>query len=226
MPAKRETFGLDLDDCVSPFDAPFRLWLEEEKGIYLVDRVEGQFAYSEAYPGQITEREAIDLIKEFTWEASVDMMKPYPGAVEAIEEISTQLDIHVITARPKAERAPTQTLVDKYIGEYVVALHMPNTGDEHSTASKATVCNEIGAIAHVDDSDSNVWKVIEGTNGATKGLLLKDEEHVHNGAVVHEDAIIIPDLMTVARMNEYRQEEGRWPKQSEIGSLQASSSDS
>jgi len=212
--------GVDWDDDVAPFDKPFRQFVRQTKGVILENPLEGKFSYHEAYPWiNITHEEYVEMIAEFSLGPAIDLMEPFQGAIEAIAELSKRYDIHIITARPSEQRPATARLINKHIGEYVTWLHMPNRGEDHLNADKGTLCKLLGAVAMIDDADHNINMVIEKTQGQTKGVLHKNDYHRHNGFDLHPEAIIIPNLMSYVKVDDFMREEGHWPTQKETDEL-------
>lgn len=225
--SKKEVLAVDLDDNLTTFDGPFRIpWVYENTGKLLLNPEEGEFAYEKAYKdkGLTTER-VQQLIDGFlASDKSLKWITPYPGAKEVMAELSERYEIHIITARPAIHRQMTERLIQMHFDGYVEELHMPNNNGDHISANKATVCRAIGATALIDDADHNINQVMYGAD--TQGILVKYKGQRHNGGPdLHPDAIIIPNLMTVVKLDEFRQEHKRWPDQSEVESLLAGSTD-
>ncbi len=190
----KEVLAVDFDDCIVPFDIPFRSWLHEEHGVDLraVKAVKGKFHYDEAYPKSGISKEQFGKFIDSYTEGFSSEAPPYPGAKEGLEQLSEVYELHIVTARPPQYRDVTEASVEQHIGVGVFeAVHTAEYNGDHKLTSKVSTFKKIGAVAAVDDADHNVNAAI---GAGLKGFSIQLPEHSHNGHNLHESAIVIAGL--------------------------------
>ena len=210
----KENVVLDLDGVVTEFDRPFRRRAHKEKDLKVLDehRTNREFYYHRAFPNEITsDAVAVELLDWFTVEHSVSDCVPFPESNEALERLAVLFNVHINTARPHNHREQTLELIEKHFSGLITEVHL-NTRKEY-------ICRNLGAVAIADDADHNVVSVHLATDGVTQGILVKRAHHIHNGHDLPPGVIVVPDLLTVAKVSEFRNEEGSWPEQSQIERL-------
>ena len=193
----KEVFAVDFDDCVIPFDAPFRAWIQTETGITLHtdDVVPGKFHYDEAYPDcGLLKEDFAQLIDNYITNASADV-PPGEGTVEALEQLSEVFELHIVTARPHQHLEVTRQSVYQHFGEHIFnGIHTAEFNGDHSTTSKVTIYKKIGAIATVDDADHNINAAIKA---GMIGISLQHPDHHHNGHTLPPTAITVSSLSEI-----------------------------
>ena len=193
----KEVMAVDFDDCIIPFDTPFRQWALTEHAIVLDKEkaVKGKFHYDEAYPESgLTSSLTGQLIDQYLAEASVETV-PYDGVIEDLQMLIDFFDLQIVTARPPEHRDVTVASIERHIGAGVFsAVHTAEYNGDHKLTSKVSTYRRIDAKVAIDDADHNVNAAIEA---GLIGISVQYPEHTHNGHNLHEDALVVASLKEI-----------------------------
>lgn len=75
---------------------------------------------------------------------------PLPGAIEAIGELASKYELHIVTARSDSTIATTNQMLHKFFPDAFKSIIFTNHFSDKSR-TKADVCNELGATYLIDD---------------------------------------------------------------------------
>jgi hypothetical protein len=193
----KKVFAIDFDDCLVPFDVPFRAWVGKTQGIILADAdcVPGKFHYDDAYPNSgLTGDDFGVLIDDYTKTASVDI-EPYEMVLESLKILSEFFSLHVVTARPPKHLNVLMGSIDRHFGSgFFDGVHAVGSQDGHKRTTKIDAYNEISAVAAIDDADHNVNAAI--SVGLT-GFSIQYPDHKHNGHSLSPDALVVRSFKEV-----------------------------
>lgn len=85
---------------------------------------------------------------------------PIQGAVEALLHLLVDYEFHAVTARSDKLEKQTLNWIDEYFPNIFTKVHFGNAYDaEHRKRKKSAICQEIGAVLHIDDAPHNAIDV-------------------------------------------------------------------
>lgn len=98
-----------------------------------------------------TRAEAVERVRAWLQSEEHGAALPVDGALEAIEQLSKDHELHIITARPSDSRAVTERWLQKYLPSHFAGIHFTNDY-EPGSGSKGKICRELGVAFLVEDS--------------------------------------------------------------------------
>jgi len=100
-----------------------------------------------------TREEAIDCVYDFHSSKHFEQMQPIAGAYEALRQLSTKYELHVVTSRQASIEDATRAHAALLFPGVFTAIHIGNHyGKSGAKRSKPQMCADIGAVALIDDS--------------------------------------------------------------------------
>lgn len=83
------------------------------------------------------------------------LVRPVPGALEAIKELANGYSLQIFTSRPEGVRKTTLAWIEQHFNEVFDDFHFTNIfagKKEHKPIAKSEVCQKIGAVVLIDDA--------------------------------------------------------------------------
>lgn len=150
----REMLATDIDEVLFPFVEEFSKWHNEEYGtVFTVDdfhTYEFEQVLKEPVP------EVVHRLRLFLHQDQ-GHVEPVQGSQDSIARIGEAHDLAAITARHPELENPTRAYLLRYFRDNLASLTLVGHKETVKIVrTKAEVCQEIGAIALVDDSISHV----------------------------------------------------------------------
>lgn len=140
--------GIDLDDVIADF---FETLLEHHNKKYgRSDRAE-DFKEWKWWPvWGITREETIKRVDEFHEIHKIEEVPPIKGALDAINKLSKDNELFVITSRPSRFKNKIESWIKHHLKREIRVIH---AGDFHKDgrATKAEICQELGVELMVED---------------------------------------------------------------------------
>jgi uncharacterized HAD superfamily protein len=168
--ADKEAIAVDIDEVLFPMAATLLDYYNGEHGTkYRLEQMTSYFL--EDLTGE-TEQEMLKKIEAYLATEHYQKGKPIAGAIEAIHSLREKYRLVVITSRDHFYRGSTERFLDEHFGGLYDELYY--THDEHEPEkrkSKYEICQEIGAVALVDD---HLKYVISCAEHGIKGVLFGD----------------------------------------------------
>jgi 5'(3')-deoxyribonucleotidase len=162
----RETIAIDIDEVLAPLHELFFAYHNEVYGTNYP--VMGEHYHIDEYTGESNES-LIRKLRHFLETDSYKQLRPFEDAAGAMERLSHDYDLVVLTSRQDIFVESTERWLQKYFPKVFKAVHFSHyvvgTG---VSKPKAEFCQEIGAAYLVDDSLSTILKCPEHD---IKGLL-------------------------------------------------------
>ena len=170
-----ETLLIDIDQCVAEFVIPFVRWANQRYDTDVPEKDPDRYYFFGDFG--ITNEDADRVLLDYYTEAN-GTIESIPGAIEAVQILSTFYDVRYCTARPHERRDQTMVwLAEKGILAPII----------HSSArqgSKVDIVKEYGAIGIVEDNPYTASRV--ATAGYTCWLL----DYPYNREVVEHSLIV------------------------------------
>ncbi len=118
-----------------------------------------------------TREEAIEKTRAFHQSSAAAHIAPVVGAQDAVQKLSRQHELIVVTARWNDIAAETQQWIAEYFPQAFSQFHFANhyALDGSPERTKLEICQEIGADLLIDDSLSNVTDM---AYAGKRGILL------------------------------------------------------
>lgn len=157
--SKRRLIGIDCDDVVIDFNTGLAIYNRRFYGTTYCR--EDITSYKLNSMWGCTPDEAIQRVIDFYQSDEHQNLLPVEGAVEAIERLSKNNDLVIITARPENVRGLTIELVHKHFPKVFGEPHFLGhfDGDQTHRKTKGEVCRELGVEVFIEDALSNALSV-------------------------------------------------------------------
>lgn len=163
---------IDFDDVLVDFMTGYINWCNDNYADY-----GPKLTYEDVWTFELDKLHKIGVeernqrVMNFWRSPAHQLIQPMPDAIEAMMVLADRgYDIHMATARAEAVRTETMILVDRYFADTFADMHFIGTYHEGGRRTKADVCNELGAIALIDDNAPNL---LPAANGVRR-LLMPD----------------------------------------------------
>jgi len=158
----KSTVGIDLDDVLSDFTAPFLEWHNVRYGtdLTLEDLAAARYLF-EAWDG--TKEEAVERLPLFVQEVDLLAIEPIRGATECLDGLQEEYQLIIVSARDPEFSALTDAWIEKYFPGVFdrVILGIGHSERGERSVTKAQVCEEIGASVLVDDQVAHLTEAAE-----------------------------------------------------------------
>jgi len=166
----KPVIAVDIDDVLVPHAESFIRMFNEKYGTQLT--LADNHSVDPRVFGVETIEEAVRRVQSLIHTPEFLAGEPTEEAVEALRKLSENYNLAVVTARDTIIEKVTRDWLDEYFSEIVNEAHFTARYNlEGKSRPKAEVCQEIGAIALIDDSPVNA---IEVARSGTKVLLFGD----------------------------------------------------
>jgi uncharacterized HAD superfamily protein len=157
---KKKVFGLDFDDVLMDFYPSLCLFHNENYGTSL-SKEDVHSYYIQDIFGCTTE-EAMERVWNFYHSTKHHDAKPVSGAMEALQVLEEEYDLHIITARPESVREVTESWINTHFPKMFKGIHFTNQffGVTKKT-TKAEVAQKEGVTFFIDDAPHHAEEVAE-----------------------------------------------------------------
>lgn len=160
--------AVDVDEVLYPFVASF---LVHHNDTYETDHKFDEFlSYEFEHALGIDVDETIRRVYGYleTDHSHIDSLE---GAKEAIMELSSRHDLYVVTARhPKFEESTKRWINERFGNVFQSVISIGYAPIMEKPVTKAEICNQLGAVALIDDSVGHVTHCAEsGIEGVLFG---------------------------------------------------------
>lgn len=132
-----------------------------------------------------TSEDVTNEIYDFYKAKANENILPMKGAIKAVEQLSKNNDIYIITSRQNDFKKETLDWVKKYFGNNIKDVFFTNHAAKHGDEQhKSTYCNRLGVNLFVDD---NASYALDCSDGRRKVLLFDNpwnkEVNLTNGII-------------------------------------------
>jgi uncharacterized HAD superfamily protein len=148
---KKLKMGLDCDEVLFEFFRGYLDFLKDKHGKFC--RYENTFDYRiwVSFP-EITQEEVFRWMGEYFISPEIESISPVKEAVEGIERLAQNYELHVITSRPDWTKDITQAMLERHFSRRFEAVHYAKGRDfKEASKSKAEIVKELGLIGYVED---------------------------------------------------------------------------
>ncbi len=151
MKQKKKIIGIDLDDVLLDFNGALCIFHNVQYGTSLTR--EQIFSFHLEKVWGCTKDEAKRRIVEFYHTDFHRDASPIQGATEAIQELSRNNSLIIITGKPERLQTATTHWLDRYFPRSFDGLYFTNQflGDDIKR-TKAELCSDLGIEVFIDDS--------------------------------------------------------------------------
>lgn len=149
-----ETIAVDIDEVLFPFAEQF---IKHHNSTYGTDHIVEEFlTYEFQHIIQQDFEETVRRIFEVTEQECLHI-EPIEHSVDAIKSLGSKYNLEIISARHPDHEKPIRSWIEKHYGNSFGGINfVGHPGYMESYRSKAEVCEDLGAIALVDDSALHV----------------------------------------------------------------------
>jgi len=155
----KRNLALDLDDVIYPFLPTMIPFHNDRYGTEFTVDDYHTFDFHEVWGG--TRSEAMEKVVGFFDVLHKDGPVPDPmaEAATAIDKLAGEFRLVIVTARFDELRRHTHAWLDKHFPGLFEEVHLCNSFGPGVRRTKASICDELDAVALVDDSLKNVTAV-------------------------------------------------------------------
>lgn len=167
-PSKR-IIGIDLDDVLMDFCGPICAFHNSISGTSFTR--DDLWSYNLDESWKCSEEESRKRVFDYYHSDNHKRALPVSGAVSAIENLSKNNTLVIVTARPDVVSELTCAWINTHFPKRFTSIHFANYyhGDATRKRKKSDVCKELGVDLFIEDSLENALSIAE--NG-TPVLLL------------------------------------------------------
>lgn len=158
MNKKSKIIGIDLDDVLLNFYAPFIEYHNMKHGTNLTRDHITSFYLEDIIGG--TREEMTKKIYEFYFSEQHENSLPVEGAQEAIKYLAEQYTLVIVTAKPEDVKEKTLLWLERHYPNTFDQVYF--TGQHHGNGkkkSKVEICKEIGIEIFIDDHIDNAKNI-------------------------------------------------------------------
>ncbi|MCK5624570.1 HAD hydrolase-like protein [Candidatus Pacearchaeota archaeon] len=173
-------FAVDIDDTLLDFVGTYIVFHNETFKTNLKKEDFKTYSFNHARGG--TMKQAVSSVRQFYNTDFFKEMKPFPGAIEIIQELKENNDLFIVTSRPYNMKNGTFDQLSKYfLNMFSEVFFSSNhyTRAKNSGKTKAEICNDLEASLLIDDSLVYSKECVK--NGV--GAILLDAPWNQNGSV-------------------------------------------
>jgi uncharacterized HAD superfamily protein len=146
---RRPVLAVDIDEVLCPFADRLFAAYNQSRGTSLSSQDMRRYHYNDAM--MIEYVEAQRFVDAFHTQPERHGA-PIPGAVQALEQLSQEYDIVIVTSRPPRHVEYTSAWLRRYFGGLITAVYFANYWQEDlPKSSKADLCRRLGVDVLVDD---------------------------------------------------------------------------
>lgn len=167
-PYTRPVIAVDIDDVLFPFIEGLAEYHNGLKGTQLTADDFTTYHLREVWGG--TQEETEEIVHAFL-AADRLHLQPCDGVKQALERLSADFDVVLVTARNQAFEAPTVTWLRHHLPDlFADVMFAGNPYDGRPYRPKGLICQELGARLLIDDHPSNLLSAAEcGIDGILFG---------------------------------------------------------
>lgn len=167
----KEVLALDKDEVIFPFVREFSAWHNDVFGSSLKE--EDFYTYEFEHILGVSISETVARVHRFLEQGRGHKeVSPIEQSVEAVTRLTSRFDVHIVTARHPSFERVTKTYLEEHFGGLITNLTMVgHVATMEVLRLKAEVCEEIGAVALIDDSP---WHLNQCVDRGIKGVLFGD----------------------------------------------------
>jgi uncharacterized HAD superfamily protein len=156
----KPVLGIDFDDVVYDFNGGYIAWHNKKYGTTVT--YENLSSHDMAKVWRVPIETVWQRVDEFHRELDEDSVPLMPGAQLALKLLKERYQLEIITARSLSIKEKTYACLRALDIEVFSAVHFTNEYDPHpdyETRSKLAICEEIGAVALIEDAPRNAAAV-------------------------------------------------------------------
>jgi 5'(3')-deoxyribonucleotidase len=157
----KPVIAIDFDDVVFNFNGHFIPWHNERHGSNVEYEGVCSFTLTDVYG--VDADTMLERVRHFT-HTMHHTVHPIPGALAALKRLSLHFEPHLLTSRSESTSDITLDWLHRHIPGVFVSHHFTNEFgglSHHEVRKKHEVCDEIGAILHIDDASKHANSVAE-----------------------------------------------------------------
>jgi 5'(3')-deoxyribonucleotidase len=163
---KKPVIAVDIDDVLFPFVDGIAAYHNDLKGTTLTAKDFISYNFHEVWGGNQLETDGI--IDAFLSRDHLQLL-PISGAKEALERLSADFDIFLVTARNELFSDSTSSWLRHHLpGLFQHVFFAGNPHDGRPYQPKGVICQQLGAQLLIDDHPSNLKSAAEC---GVKGIL-------------------------------------------------------
>lgn len=145
------TVGIDLDEVLANLVESVLEHYHERTGRRFRREDMESYNFWDLWGG--TREQAIEVVHDFFSSDRFADVRPVQGAVEAIEVLSRQHGLVIVTARPKSIEDETRRWVAGHFGESFQGVHLANHfSKEGEELKKSSICRQLEVDLMIEDS--------------------------------------------------------------------------
>jgi uncharacterized HAD superfamily protein len=152
---QKKILAVDADDTIFDENTAVRLYMNDHYGFNHTSEdylVEGPFNnYWERIWNKSPE-ETNDMYEKFVVSTYKENIKPIDGALRVLQDLKKIYEIVIVTARDQRGVAMTRESLSLHYPDIFSDVHFVPLWGSNGNATKAKICNEIGASYLIDDS--------------------------------------------------------------------------
>jgi 5'(3')-deoxyribonucleotidase len=152
--AIKERIAIDKDDVLINLNGGLHPYHNNHYGTNVVFEALHTFNLWEIW--ECTKEQAVERVFEFYHSEEFPQLVPVEGAVEAVNNLKVKYDLVVVSSRPAFMLERTHQSIDKYFPGCFSEVHLTDSyGPVGLYRKKSQVCQEVGAVAIIDDHIEN-----------------------------------------------------------------------
>lgn len=165
----RKTLAVDIDDVIYPLVPSLIEYLDTEHSVLLTEQDFVEYDIRKVWGGGPIEAAAI--FEKYKEKTGIQVA-PIMGAQEALNSLSDNYDVIVMTARDISAFPKTHQWVTHHFPDIFKDVHLlGNKYDSVVSRRKAEVCQELGVYCLIDD---NLGNILETNEIGIKTILFGD----------------------------------------------------
>lgn len=165
--------AVDADDTIFDENTAVRLYMNEHYGFehteadYLID---GPFDNYWERIWNVDPEKMTQMYEEFAHSTYKKELKPIKGAIPVLQKLKEKYDLVIVTSRGQSVVDVTHNSLALHYPDIFNNVHFVPLWGDGEKATKAQICNEIGASYLIDDSFEHCMLAAEvGINAITFG---------------------------------------------------------
>jgi hypothetical protein len=156
--------AVDFDDVVAAFNQAYIAHHNRQYGTPFV-RYETVDTFDMAVLYGVDQQTIVDRVRKFCHDHHFEIW-PWSGALEGLGELAERYELHIVTSRCESLHDVTAAwLLEHGLRDLFTELHFTNgfgTLYPDRKRGKLEVCQEIGAVALIEDAPVNAQQVADG----------------------------------------------------------------
>ena len=144
--------GIDIDNVLAELSLVMNLWHKNKYGYFTPNSKRTQFGLTFAW--NCSQEEATKRLLEFYKSENFKKTPPVKGAIEAINKLAKEHELHAITARPIHTEKETLRWLEKHFSLKnfeKIHINIQCRGDS-VCKTKAEICEELGIKLMIEDA--------------------------------------------------------------------------